>query len=407
MAVFGVFWAPMALLQQTAAYSITFVAQYYGAKKYDRIGPSIWQAVYFSVVGGILFLLLIPLSPHLFAWMGHSEKLQPLEVSYFSAICYSALPTALVACVGSFYTGLGRTRFNVWLNGVGMVSNIVFDYFLIFGKWGVPAYGVAGAGYATALANWVAALFGFTYLLLKEDQRYNLIRGFRFDFELMSRFMKYGLPSGMQWALEGLAFTVFLLFVGRMENGDAALAASGIAVTIMMLAVLPSFGVGQAVSILVGQFLGKKSPRRAEALSYIGLEIAALYIFLVGITFWTIPGFYLSWFENNANSAIWTEVQVMVPRLLIFTAIFTLFDSMNIVFSMGLRGAGDTRFVTAAALALPWPIMVLPTSFIVDQPYALYWAWFFASLFIVTQALVFWRRFVGGKWKQMSVIGLH
>ena len=97
MAVMGVFWTPMALLQQTAAYLTTFVAQYFGANQHRMIGVAFWQAVWISIVGGILFLLLIFISDPLFAWIGHSPSMQVLESEYFSALCYSALPTALVA----------------------------------------------------------------------------------------------------------------------------------------------------------------------------------------------------------------------------------------------------------------------------------------------------------------------
>jgi multidrug resistance protein, MATE family len=150
MAVMGVFWVPMALLQQTAAYLMTFVAQYFGAKEFNRIGAAVWQATYLSLFGGVLFLLLIPLAPPLFKMMGHSLELQAIEIEYFISICFSALPTALVAVASAFYTGLGRTQMIMWINGVGVLTNILFDYLLIFGKMGFPALGVSGAGYANS-----------------------------------------------------------------------------------------------------------------------------------------------------------------------------------------------------------------------------------------------------------------
>src|SRR5690349_15683712 len=92
MAVMGVFWTPMALVQQTAAYSMTFVAQYYGAKKLDRIGPAVWQAIFLGVAGGSIFLLFMPGASTLFNWIGHSEHMRPLEIEYFKSLCYSAAP---------------------------------------------------------------------------------------------------------------------------------------------------------------------------------------------------------------------------------------------------------------------------------------------------------------------------
>jgi MATE family multidrug resistance protein len=77
---------------------------------------------------------------------------------------------------------------------------------------------------------------------------------------------------------------------------------------------------------------------------------------------------------------------------------------MNLVFSFALKGAGDTRFVTLVALTIPWPLMVFPTWYLKDHPNAIYLAWGAASVFIITQALIFCRRFVGGKWQEMSVI---
>ncbi|MDZ4082978.1 MAG: hypothetical protein U1E10_08585 [Bdellovibrionales bacterium] len=74
------------------------------------------------------------------------------------------------------------------------------------------------------------------------------------------------------------------------------------------------------------------------------------------------------------------------------------------MFSFALKGAGDTRFVTLLALTMPWPLMVLPTWIFRNHLGAVYWSWAAASIYIILLALVFWRRFVGGKWKSMSVI---
>lgn len=405
MAVMGVFWTPMALLQQTAAYVTTFVAQYYGAKKNEMIGPSVWQSLYLSFFGGLLFLLLIFISDPLFHWIGHDESVMKLESTYFKTLCYSALPTAIVAAVSGFYTGLGNTKIIMLLNFLGFAGNAVFDYLLIFGNFGFPELGIAGAGYATAIGTWVAALCGL-WLIFKEraNEAYCLKTGYRLNKELLFRFLRFGVPSGLQWALEGLAFTVFLILIGRMQNGSAGLAASGIAITVMMLAVLPALGVAQAIMVLVGQHLGEKQPHLAEEKTWSGLQVAAMYIAGVALTFLTIPQFYISWFHNSENMAMWEQVQTIAKVLLMFVGLFTIFDSMNLVFSFALKGAGDTRFVTLVALTLPWPIMILPTWFFKDGSTGVYWAWVFASIYIIIQSYVFLKRFKGGAWKSMSVI---
>lgn len=403
--VMGVFWTPMALLQQTSAYLMTFVAQYFGANQKRMIGPAIWQSIYVAVAGGLMFLLLIPISNAVFEFIGHSNTLIALEVEYFDSICYSALPSALVAAASSFFTGLGNTRTVIGINAVGLVVNVILDYFFIFGKWGFPAMGVAGAGYATVLANWASAIYAF-YIVFqrKNESEYAVFSGWRFNMDLMKRYIRYGVPSGMQWALEGLAFTVFLIFIGRMSNGDAALASSSIVVTIMMLGILPAMGMAQAVSVLVGQHLGAKQPELAEEAAWSGYQVALMYIAGISCTYLLFPGFYLSWFRNENNMALWDQVSYMVPFLLIYISVFSFFDTTNLVFSFSLKGAGDTKFVTIVALLLPWPLMVAPTIFMKDWAGAVYWAWGAASIFSAVQSLVFLRRFIGGKWKSMSVI---
>ena len=165
-----------------------------------------------------------------------------------------------------------------------------------------------------------------------------------------------------------------------------------------------AFGLAQAVSVEVGQALGASRPEAAEQAPWAGLQLGWMYVLLIALSFAAIPEFYLSWFENDGNPVQWRQVAEIAPRLLLFIGGFVAFDCMNLVFSLALKGAGDTRFVSLLALVLPWPIMVLPTSLLVEVPDGLYWSWAAASAYIVIQATVFWRRFVGGKWKTLRVI---
>ena len=405
MAVMGVFWVPMALLQQTASYVTTFVAQYFGAGEERKIGACVWQSIYVSVIGGVAFLFLNYLSPGFFSTVGHSDVIQQLEVEYFNSLSYSALPTALVAAISGFFTGLGSTRTVMAINFVGLVLNVILDYAMIFGNLGFPKMGVAGAGYATSLATYGASAYGLYLLFSQKNQtRFGMRSDWRPDFSLVKRFLKFGLPSGLQWALEGLAFTVFLIIMGRLNNGEAALASSSIAVTVMMLSVLPSMGIAQAVMTLTGQRLGEKNPEKAAEVTWDGVKISSLYMGTVALSFFLLPEFYLSWFKNQDNINLWSQVSTIVPDLLKIVGIFTIMDSMYLNISFALKGAGDTRFVSFVALAVPWPLMVLPAFLVRDFPNAVVWAWAFCAFYcLVITSILVWR-FRGGKWKTMSVI---
>src|SRR5262249_45615990 len=201
--------------------------------------------------------------------------------------------------------------------------------------------------------------------------------------------------------LDGLAFTIFLFLIGRL--GEVELAATNITFAINMMALLPMLGIGQAVAVLVGQRLGQDRPDLAERATWTGLRLAALYIGTVCICYALTPGLFVYFFRNDTDGK-GTEVAALVPILLRFVSLYSLCDCLNIVLSFALRGAGDTRFVTIVALALAWPVMVVPTWGAWYYGWGLYWAWGFARASIMTLGLIFVLRFRAGKWRSMRVI---
>lgn len=397
------FWTPLVLLQYTANYATTFVAQYLGAGRPHRIGPAVWQALYFSVVSGILFLALLPLGDPVFTWVDHPPEILRLETIYYQCLCFSALPTLLTAAASSFFAGRGDSWTVLFINAVGLAANAVLDYLWIFGHGGFPEWGIAGAGWATVIGTWASAGVGIA-LLFRHRYRaeFHTLNGWRLDWDLMRRLLRYGLPNGAHWALEGVAFSVFVFLIGGL--GGAALAATNVAVTINMVAFLPMLGIAQAVSILVGQRLGQYRPEVAARSTWVGFRMVWLYMAAVALSYVLVPDVYLDRFASAQNPEEWARVEALVPVLLRFVAVYSLFDSAVLVFSFALRGAGDTLFVTLAALGLSWMLMVVPTWLTWMYDLGLYWAWACASAYVIALALVLLARFLGGKWKMMRVI---
>lgn len=402
------FWTPFALLQNTSIYVTTFVAQYLGAGRPRRVGPAVWQGLYFSVLAGVGFLAFLPLAEPMVAWGDHSPDVQELEATYFRCLCFAALPMLLVACVSGFFSGRGDTWTVAVINAVGMLVNGVLDYAWIYGYWGFPEWGMAGAGWATVVGSWTSAILGLALLFRpKYRAEFATLSGWRFEGELFRRLMRFGFPSGMQWALDALAFTLFLVLIGRL--GDAELGATTLAVTLNLLAFLPTMGIGQAVMVLVGQRLGQDRPDLAERATWTGFKLAWGFMTAVALLYVLTPGLLLELFHNadpqpHTSGFQWDQVATIVPLLLRFVAVYCLFDSVNLVFSFALRGAGDTRFVTAVALALSWPMMVIPTWACWKFGWGIYWAWASASAYIIALAFIFLFRFRQGKWKAMRVI---
>jgi MATE family multidrug resistance protein len=396
------FWVPMALVQNTASYATTFVAQYTGANQPERVGRAVWQSLYFSLGAGLAFLCLAPLAELIFALGNHSLHLQALEATYFRCLCFAALPIAFTASVSSFFAGRGDSLTVMVINIVGLVVNAFFACAWIFGLWGFAALGIAGAGWATVLGSSTSALLGLGLMLQRRNRAAYHSDDWRFEWPLFRRLMRFGLPNGILACLDVLAFTVFLFLLGWL--GEDELTASSIAFTLNLISFLPSYGLGQAVAVLVGQRLGENRPELAERTTWSGLRIALLYMFTIGLIYLLLPNQLALIFQSDTDVAQWERIAAMIPALLAFVALYSLFDAMNLVFSFALRGAGDTRFVTVIAFALSWPIMVLPTWAAWYFRWGLYCAWAFASAYILLLALVFLLRFRQGKWRSMRVI---
>ena len=402
MAAGVLFWTPLALLQFTASYATTFVAQYIGAGRRERVGPAVWQAIHFSMIAGLAFLFLIPMAGRIVALGQHTAEVQALETAYLRCLCFATLPMLIIAAVNSFFAGRGHSWPVLLVNAIGAIVNGVLDYAWIYGKWGFPAWGIEGAGWATVVGSWVSAFIALAmFLQTKYRKEFNTLAGWRLDLGLFRRLMRFGLPSGMQYCMEALAFTIFLIILGQV--GTTELSATSIVFTINMTAIVPMLGLAQGVSVLVGQRLGQDRPDLAARSTILGVGWCLLYTVGAAFIFVAVPG-PLMWFFRDDDPARWAVVAPLVPALLRFVAVYCLFESVSLILSSALRGAGDTRFVSVVTLIFSWTIMVLPTIAAREAGWGLYPMWYFATCYLVVLSVVFVWRYRQGKWKLMRVI---
>ncbi|MFC1734863.1 MATE family efflux transporter [Candidatus Hydrogenedentota bacterium] len=394
----------MAFFIGTASYCGTFVSQYYGAGRPERIGPSIWQAVYVSIIGGAFLAGLAPFARIFFDLVGHEPSIRELEISYFQITALGSAPAIAGSALSAFYSGRGKTWPIMWISVLSTGVNILLDYVMIFGKWGFPAMGVRGAAIATVIASAAAVT---AYLIImgrkKYDQEFQTLSGWRFDKPLFMRLMKFGMPSGFQFFVDVAGFAFFILLMGRL--GTNALAATNIAFNINTLAFMPMMGLGIAVSVLVGQYLGKDRSDLAERSVYSAFHFALVYMVGIASLFVFAPNMFLSIYAAKADAANFAAIRDTVTVLLRFLAVYTCFDSGAIIFSFAIKGAGDTKFVLYVLIASSLGIMVVPSYVVlVILERGIYAGWCVVSAFIITLAITFTLRFLGGKWKSMRVI---
>ncbi|MBW1709049.1 MAG: MATE family efflux transporter [Deltaproteobacteria bacterium] len=397
-------FAIMSVFLGIGLYVSTFVAQYSGAGRNERIGPVLWQGIYMALIAAVILFLFIPLAEPMFRLVGHDMEVQQLEVPYFQILCLGTGPLIASMVMAGFFTGRKRPWPVMWVNVSATCVNIFFNYVLIFGHWGFPKLGVKGA----ALGSVLSAYFSFAAFLVwvtrpRYRKTYRILSGWRPDPSLFWRLLRFGLPNGVQFFLGELGFAAFILLVGRI--GMVELAATNITMNIETLAFMPMIGFGMAVSVLVGQNLGRDRPDLAERSIYSGFHLTFLYMASIAGMYVLVPGVFIWPFAVHADPVSFAPIENYSIILLRFVAVFCIFDTLNIIFASGIKGAGDTRFVMIIVVVFSLFGLALPTY--VALAYlnmGLFAAWTILTSHVIMIGLIFLCRFLGGKWKSMRVI---
>jgi MATE family multidrug resistance protein len=397
-------WTVGSVLLGTVQYTNTFVAQYEGAGRKDRVATSVWQGLYLAAGGGLCLIVVIPFASQIFAMVGHTPALQKLEADYFSILVSAMGPMAMAAALGCFYSGRGQTTVVMWVHFTSAGVNILLDYCLIFGNGPFPELGIRGAAIATVIAKSIELLM-YSVLILRYRNRdgYKILKYRAFDRELFSRMIRYGLPTGFQWLADIAGFALFIFLVGKI--GTTELAATTIAFNLNTMAFIPVIGIGIAVMTLVGKRVGEGRPELAVRTTWLGFGMAGSWMIVFAAVYIFAPNFILQPYAMKSDPEEFAPIRELVIPLLWFVATYSFFDAMLIVFSSAVRGAGDTRFSLIFIFVGAWSLMVLPT-FIVSKYYGgnLWLSWSACTTYIVVVGIGFLARFQLGKWKTMRVI---
>ncbi len=402
MACFTIF----SLFLGTALYVNIFVAQYDGAGRAHRIGAAVWQGIYFSIGAGLFMAAVAPFSGTIVYWAGHDAALQHEEATYMRILLIGSLPALLSNVLGCFYTGRAKMWTVMWVNVGGTVVNIVLDYVWIFGHWGFGCWGIAGAAWATVVASiFTTVVFAMLFLQREYREKYQTISGWLPDSELFMRMMRFGLPSGVQFMLDVVGWSLFLTFIGRINT--LSLTATAIALQINTFTFMPMLGFSTAVSTMVGRYLGADAPLLAARSTWSAMKMTMPYMVIIAIGYWLLPDVFMYPFAANADAAEFAMLRPLVINLLLFVAFYSLFDSGNLIFSAAVKGAGDTRFVMIMSVVLSWVVLIVPSYLairLVGGLHGLYFAWTAATAYVCLLAVAFMLRFITGKWKTMRVI---
>ncbi len=296
------------------------------------------------IMSGLLYLLV----PYLYPLINDDPEVVRIGTSYVRWLILQAVFVGFIAANTGFWNGIGLSRIYVPSLITMHLTNVLFNYLFIFGKFGAPEMGAEGAGFATALASVVGTVL-FLYLGARHGKPYRYLRQLPRREETLN-VLRLAIPAGLQQLLDTVALTVTYGFVGMI--GTMELASYTVLINFINLVGLPAWGLGTAGATLVGQALGRRAAAEASEWAWDVIKIGMLGMFILGIPFWLIPDQMLSlWIHDEAtrNIAIWPT------RIL---GLMITINGIGYMLAMMLNGAGDVKKVTWINLITQWGLLV-------------------------------------------------
>jgi MATE family multidrug resistance protein len=331
------------------------VSQAVGAKKSRAVGRSVRQGLWLATGLGLVILLVLSNVEPVLRWTGQEPVAIDGATRYLDAIRWGILPFLGFAALRSFVEGLSRPLPVTIISFVGVAVNIGANELLMFGRWGLPALGLAGTGWASTIV--FSVLFGALAVFVHRTAPFAEHGVFAHirepDSAYLRELARIGAPMGASRGIESSLFMLTTVMMGVL--GTTALAAHQVAIQCAAFAFMVPLGIGMAGTVRVGQAAGAQDEAGARRASGVAMGLATLFMVGTAVLFWALPrplvGLYLD-LATPENAAVVS----LAVQLLGVAAVFQLFDGLQVAAHGVLQGLKDTRVPMGIAMVTYWGI---------------------------------------------------
>ena len=310
-----------------------------------------------------LWLIVIAMPPYWLAlWhvgdlmlaFGQSAELASQGQTFLRAYMWCTAPWLLFQLLRNFVSALERPRIILWLSIFGIGLNALLSWSLIFGHFGLPAFGLLGGGIGSSL-TWLVMCAALVAVILRERRfrRFHLFgHWWRFDSHRLAAMVGLGWPIGLTMALEMGVFALAVYFMGWISA--AAVAAHAVALQLAAITFMVPLGLGQAATVRVGRALGRGDPAGITRAGWTAWVVGVAFMGAMAIGMWAFPRPLVTLFlaDVPANA----EVIALAIGFLQVAAAFQLVDGAQVIGAGMLRGLHDTRWPLIFALVGYWGI---------------------------------------------------
>ncbi|MFJ5716369.1 MATE family efflux transporter [Neobacillus sp. NPDC093127] len=333
-------------------------AQRFGEKKNGEVSSVVKHGIYLSVIIAVVviiagFFLLDPILNK----MNLPARVEKTAFEYLVGLSYGLLPLFIFNVLRSFIYALGKTRVVMVILLLALPLNFFLNYCLIFGNFGFPELGGAGAGYATSVTYW--AILAMTIFIVKTQVPFSLFPVFanmkEFSWDKCKEILIIGVPMGLSTFFETSMFAVVTILLSKFSV--TTIAAYQSALNIVSFLYMIPLSISMAQTVLVGYEVGARRYKDAKQYSWLGIYLAILIASLSGV-FVVLFRYQVAGFYSNEAAVI-----NLTANFLIFALFFQICDAIQATAQAALRGYKDVNLAFIMTLIAYW-LICLPVGYL-------------------------------------------
>ena len=378
------------------SYANALTAQYLGAGELAKCSKVVTQGIVITIMCSPFLVIITYFVSGIFENVGHDPIQVELEKTYYIILMLGVIITLTKTCLSSYFAGIGRTRVVMICDVCGLLFNVPLCYVMVFGKIGLPALGIVGAGVSTIIASLFACILFIVFYLRKEHRdKFSVMSSFQIDWGVLRRFWRLGFPSGLELFLNVAAFNLFLLMFqgyGIVEGASAAIVFNW-----DLLSFVPMIGLNIGVISLIGRFVGANDMARTDEVMSAGFFLGIVYSAILAVIYITFRFPLVEVFSPPEGD--FSEIRDLSAFMMIGLSSYVIADAMIIITGGVLRGAGDTRWLMYASVGLHWAMLIAQYYVILVWEFGprVSWLTFCAMIFAI--AIVYIWRLQNGVWR--------
>jgi MATE family multidrug resistance protein len=317
------------------------VSQQIGAKNNDAVSGIIGQALLLNCFSWLPTMGLMLIIPFIVQWSAPNEVILQYATEYSHALLFAVPGLITLAMLEHFLNGIGKTKMSLCISLIEIPLEILFIYVFVFGKFGVPTFGLAGVGYGLSCSFTLTSLVILIYLYhAKFTESFPVFKYIgTINVRYCKEMVRVGLPIGLTYFVELIGFIMATYFISRFSA--IALAAHQIILQFAAVFFNIPFAMSQAITIRVGMSVGQMDRIGVRYASYAGILMGLLFSFVI---FFILVFFPLQLLSIDMNLQQNPKIVEVTTSLFLIFGIYQIFDSLRILEAGALRGLKDTKF---------------------------------------------------------------